>query len=98
MALAGCQSTAHSSAPAAPQPAAPGPAPAVNGDKVATCTTRAAAQFSAPAEDVATSNEYPFGAGAAIDGSVTAGGGIKQFRCEFDGAGAFQRVSLLPAA
>ncbi|MGE3363990.1 MAG: hypothetical protein AB7I34_11130 [Rhizobiaceae bacterium] len=96
--LAGCQSTPPDSAPAAPQPAAPGPAPEATGDKVGTCTARAAAQFSAPAEDVATSNEYPFNDGAAIDGSVTAGGGIKQFRCEFDRAGAFLRVSLLPAA
>jgi len=98
LALAGCQSTPPSSAPATLQPAAPSVAPDIAGDKVGICTARAAAEFSAPTEDVATSNEYPFGTGAAIDGSVTAGGGIKQFRCEFDGAGAFQRVALLPAA
>jgi hypothetical protein len=76
----------------------PNAAPEIIGDKVATCAARAAAEFNAPADDVATSNEYPFGTGAAIDGSVTAGGGIKQFRCEFDGAGAFLRMTLLPAA
>ena len=97
LALAGCQSTGSGSTPPAPAAAAPGPAAASEGDKAATCTARAAAQFSAPAEDVATSNEYPFNNGAAIDGSVTTGG-AKQFRCEFDAAGAFVRVTLLPAA
>jgi hypothetical protein len=93
LALAGCQSAGPASAPPAP---AAGPV-ANAGDKAATCTARAAAEFSAPAEDVAISNEYPFNDGAAIDGSVTTGG-AKQFRCEFDAAGAFLRVTLLPAA
>jgi hypothetical protein len=87
VALAGCQ-TAGSG---------PGSGPVADG-MVATCAARAAAQFNVPGDDVATSNEYAFGAGNAIDGSVTAGGGIKQFRCEFDAAGAFQRVAALPAA
>lgn len=91
LALSGCQTSGGGTSGPAGEPGEAG--------KVATCAAKTAAEFSVPADDVATSNEYPFGDGSAIDGSVTAGsGGITQFRCEFDAAGAFQKVAVLPAA
>lgn len=57
------------------------------------CITEAAKLYDVPAGEVAVSAEYPFGGGMAIDGSVNKDlSGIKMFRCEFDSAGAFQRI------
>jgi len=104
--LAGCQTADPGSTPpaegqaaASPAAAAPAANTATEEGRLVTCSVKAAAEFKVPPSDVATSNEYPLGTGTAIDGSVTAGaGGNKQFRCEFDGTGAFQRVAEVPAA
>lgn len=92
LALAGCQSSGGQDSATPP---AAGAGPVMPGDKVGQCTAEAARALAAPADDVALSAEYPLAAGGtAIDGSVNQGG-IKQFRCEFDRAGAFIQVVQL---